>query len=127
MAMQAGRVEGAAIRRYLEALRLENAPKRKGRRKTPDSIKARIAVIDQLLAEGVEDPLNEVQIRQEKMLLIGELQALEPKAHSDEHKAEFIKAVKPYSQRKGITYGVWRELGVPVVVLREAGMTPSGR
>jgi hypothetical protein len=36
---------------------------------------------------------------------------------------EFIRSAKGYSARKGITYGAWREFGVPAEVLRKAGIT----
>ena len=36
---------------------------------------------------------------------------------------DFVKSAKSYSQRKGITYGAWREFGVPAEVLRKAGIS----
>ncbi len=36
---------------------------------------------------------------------------------------EFVKSAKAYSERKGITYGAWREFGVPAEVLRKAGIS----
>jgi hypothetical protein len=33
-----------------------------------------------------------------------------------------VKSAKGYSDRKGITYGTWREFGVPAEVLRKAGI-----
>jgi hypothetical protein len=36
---------------------------------------------------------------------------------------EFVRAAKGYSERKGITYGAWREFGVPAEVLRKAGIS----
>ena len=37
--------------------------------------------------------------------------------------ADFVKAAKGYSQRKGITYGVWRQSGVAPEVLKKAGIS----
>ena len=34
-----------------------------------------------------------------------------------------MKAAKGYSQRKGITYGVWRQSGVAPEVLKKAGIS----
>jgi hypothetical protein len=42
-----------------------------------------------------------------------DLQALE---------ADFIAAAAPYGQRKGVTYGAWRQLGIDPAVLRAAGI-----
>ncbi len=40
---------------------------------------------------------------------------------------EFKKAAKAYSERKGISYSAWRELGVPPSVLASAGITRSAK
>ena len=39
----------------------------------------------------------------------------------DELRNEFLKYINPYSERHGITYQVWRELGVPVADLKVSG------
>ena len=39
---------------------------------------------------------------------------------------EFVKAAKSYSQRKGVSYAAWREVGVPASVLRQAGISRAG-
>ena len=49
-ALAQGRSEGKAVRDYLDALRA-NKPKR-GRKRTPDSIKKRLAAIDAELPEA---------------------------------------------------------------------------
>jgi hypothetical protein len=36
--------------------------------------------------------------------------------------AAFVAAAKPYSDRKGINYTTWREVGVPADVLARAGL-----
>ena len=36
---------------------------------------------------------------------------------------EFVKVAKPYAQKKGISYGAWREFGVAPEVLKKAGIT----
>lgn len=120
--MQQGRTEGAAIRRYIDALKVEQAPKRRGRRRTPDEIRTEVAKIDLTIKDGV-DALEEISLRQRRLLLVSDLQETEPRIKSADHEDEFVKAVKPYSERKGIAYDVWREIGVPVIVLRKAGIT----
>jgi hypothetical protein len=41
--------------------------------------------------------------------------------------AEFIRVASDYSRREGISYPAWREVGVPVDVLKAAGITLSAR
>ena len=36
---------------------------------------------------------------------------------------EFVKVAKAYSAKKKISYGAWREFGVPPEVLKKAGIT----
>ena len=61
-ALAQGRAEGRAVREYLDALRA-NKPKR-GRKRTPDSIKKRLAAIDDQLESA--DPLGELRLIQER-------------------------------------------------------------
>jgi hypothetical protein len=37
-----------------------------------------------------------------------------------------VKNARAYSRAKGISYGAWREVGVPADVLREAGIARGG-
>jgi hypothetical protein len=39
--------------------------------------------------------------------------------------AEFVEVAAAYSQRKGISWPAWREVGVPAEVLRRAGVPRS--
>src|SRR3954463_15347962 len=71
-ALARGRSEGKAVRDYLDALRA-NKPKR-GRKRTPDSIKKRLAAIDEQLAQA--DPLNELRLIQERRDLDTELTSM---------------------------------------------------
>ena len=41
--------------------------------------------------------------------------------------ADFVAVAKEYSQRKGISYAAWREVGVEPAVLKKAGVTRSAR
>jgi hypothetical protein len=68
-ALAMGRNEGNAVRNYLEALR-SNMPKR-GRRRTRESIAARLAAIDTELDSA--DSMNELRLRQERRDLQAEL------------------------------------------------------
>ena len=118
-AMAAGRTEGRAVREYLDALR-SNKPKR-GRKRTPDSIKARLAKIDEEIA--VADPLDELRLIQERRNLSEELETMSAGIDMTALEAEFVKVAKSYSQRQGISYATWREVGVEASVLKAAGVS----
>ena len=117
-AMAAGRTEGRAVREYLDALR-SNKPKR-GRKRTPDSIKARLAKIDDELA--VADPIEELRLLQERRNLTTELEGMGAQVDMAALEAEFVKVAKSYSERQGISYATWREVGVEAAVLKAAGI-----
>src|ERR1035441_6027942 len=68
-ALAKGREEGRTVRLYLEAL--EATKPRRGRKRTPDSIKKRLVAIDAALEEA--DPLFRLQLIQEKQDLDAEL------------------------------------------------------
>lgn len=118
-AMAAGRVEGRAVRDYLDALR-SNKPKR-GRKRTPDSIKARLAKIEVELE--VADPLDELRLVQERRNLTDELETMSAAVDMTALEAEFVKVAKSYSERQGISYATWREVGVEASVLKAAGIS----
>jgi len=118
-ALALGRDQGRAVRRYLEALE-QNKPKR-GRKRTPESIKKRLAAIDQKMA--VTDPLSRVHLVQERMNLTSELEAKRATVSLNALEAGFVKAAKAYGQRKGITYAAWRAVGVDPKVLVRAGVS----
>ena len=118
-ALAIGRAQSRAVSTYLEAIEA-NKPKR-GRKRTPDSINARLAKIEASLADA--DPLSALNYRQERIDLQAELRAMSESVDLDAIEAEFVKAAKGYGERKGITYAVWREAGVPADVLGKAGIS----
>jgi hypothetical protein len=118
-ALAEGRSQSRAVSRYLEALEA-NRPKR-GRKRTPDSIKARLAKLEDELTTA--EPLAALNLRQERIDLQAELAAMNAKVDMGALEAGFTKAAKGYSERKGITYAVWRESGVPAAVLKKSGIT----
>ena len=118
-ALAEGRKLGQSVREYLEALD-EHRPKR-GRRRTPDSIRKRLDAIDDRLKTA--KPLERVQLAQERINLRGELSKLDVKVDLSKLEAAFVKAARDYGERKGISYAAWREAGVPAEVLRKAGIT----
>ena len=117
-ALAEGRAQGRAIRDYLEALEAHR-PK-PGRKRTPESIKKRLAKIDHEL--GSADTMKRLHLTQERMDLEAELAAGDSGVDLSELEAGFVKVAKPYAERKGISYAAWRELGVPAATLKAAGI-----
>jgi hypothetical protein len=115
-ALAEGRNQGRSVRRYLEALEAHK-PKR-GRKRTPESIQKRLDRIDAELAAA--DPLKRLQLIQERMDLLAEQSSLDTKVDLSGLEKDFIAAAAPYSERKGISYAAWRELGVDAAVLKKA-------
>jgi hypothetical protein len=117
-ALAVGREESRAVRRYLEALEAHRP--RRGRKRTAESIEARLKVIDDKLPYA--DPLTRVHLVQERINLENELaskgEAVDMKALED----AFVEAAKGYGERKGLSYAAWRAAGVDANVLRRAGV-----
>ncbi len=120
-ALAMGRNEGNAVRNYLEALR-SNKPKR-GRRRTRESIAARLSAIDAELETA--DPMNELRLRQERRDLQTEMSSLGTKVDISALENGFVAVGKSYSARQGISYSTWREMGVDAAVLKRAGIARS--
>ena len=120
-ALAAGRSEGRAVRDYLEALR-NNKPKR-GRKRTPETIRKRLAAIETELAEA--DPVQELRLVQERLDLTAELATVGQAVDMTAIEAEFVKVAKEYSERNGYSYVAWRTIGVDAAVLRKAGINRS--
>ena len=118
-ALAAGRAEGKAVREYLEALRA-NKPRR-GRKRTPDSVRAQIAAIDAQLDEA--DAVKELQLVQKRMDLEADLAAMKEVVDVKALEGAFVKVAKSYSARNGISYAAWRQVGVEASVLKAAGIS----
>jgi hypothetical protein len=118
-ALAKGRHEGRAVRDYLGALR-DHKPKR-GRKRTPDSIDARLTAIASELDEGVE-PIEELRLVQERMDLLVERDHLANRETPKDHEEAFVQVAKDYSDRLNISYAAWREVGVDASVLKRAGI-----
>jgi hypothetical protein len=118
-ALAEGRNQGRSVRRYLEALDAHKP--RRGRKRTPDSMKKRLEKIETELESA--DALKRLQLIQERLDLQQALDAGESKVNLAELEDDFVAAAKPYSERKGISYAAWRELGVGAPVLKRAGIT----
>ena len=117
-ALAEGRSEGYAVRRYLEALDTHR-PKR-GRKRNPDTMKQRLQQIETDLQSA--DPLKRLQLVQERLDLERHVNSSRTTVDLSVLEQDFIAAAKGYSERKGISYHAWRELGVPASVLKQAGI-----
>jgi hypothetical protein len=118
-ALAQGREEGRAVRRYLEAIE-HNRPKR-GRKRTPESVKKRLAVVNDRLASA--DPLTRLHLLQEKTDLQAELDRASSTNDLGTLEKAFVKVARAYGQRKGIEYSAWRAAGVSAAVLQRADIT----
>jgi len=117
-ALAEGRSQGRAVRNYLEAL--EATKPKRGRKRTPDSIKKRLDAIDAALADA--DKLTELKLRQERVNLERELEAGSVAVDLTSLEQEFVAVAGAYGVRQGITYQVWRDTGVSAAVLKKAGI-----
>ncbi len=120
-ALAEGRDQGRAVRRYLEAL--ESTRPRRGRKRTPEKMEARLGAIDEALATA--DPLSRVHLAQERLDLEAHLAVGDNQVDLKALEAEFIATAAAYGERKGISYTAWREVGVEARVLKAAGISRS--
>ena len=117
-ALAQGRAEGRAVRRYLEALDAHKP--RRGRKRTVESMKSRLAAIEDALPGA--DPLERLHLVQERMDLEAEIATAGEKLDLAALEADFVASAGDYSRRKGISYSAWRELGVSASTLKKAGI-----
>ncbi len=122
-ALAAGRVAGNAVRRYLEALEA-NRPKR-GRKRTADSIKARLEKVNAEIPTAAS--VRRLSLIQERNDLERDLANIKegPAPDVTALEAEFVQHARAYGESKGISYKAWREIGVPAQVLAKAGISRS--
>ncbi len=85
------------MKNYLEALQ-QNRPKR-GRRRTPDSIKKRLTAIDS--SYGDVSALQQLQLAQERMDLQRELETMGNKVDLSALESDFVKTAAKYARTQG--------------------------
>ena len=121
-ALAEGRNHSRTVGRYLEALEA-NKPRR-GRKRTPENVKKRLATVEtELKATGGIARLSLLQERRDLEVELAGMQA--GGADITGLERDFVKVAKSYSAKKGISYGAWREFGVSPEVLKKAGITRS--
>lgn len=118
-ALAEGRAQGRAVRSYIEALDAHR-PKR-GRKRTPDSMRARLAKIEATI--DTADPMTRLQLVQERLDLAAAIAAAETTVDLTALEEGFVAAAAGYGDRKGISYAAWREVGVPAAILKRAGIS----
>lgn len=120
-ALAVGRAQGRAVRAYLEALEAHK-PKR-GRKRTPESIAARLEKIGKEIETA--DALKRLQLTQEQIDLTQELETFDEGVDLSGLEADFVEVAKGYAERKGISYAAFRQLGVSAATLKKAGVSRS--
>jgi hypothetical protein len=115
-ALAKGREEGRIVRQYLEAL--ESTKPRRGRKRTPDSIRRRLGIIESTLPGA--DPLARLHLFEEKQRLESELSHSGDTVDIAALEKSFVKVARIYGDRKGISYSAWRTVGVSAAVLQQA-------
>jgi hypothetical protein len=118
-AMAEGRTQSRAIAAYLDALETHK-PKR-GRKRTPESVDKRLEAIDKQL--GSANAIKRLSLIQERLDLLREKDSMGGEVDLSAYEDEFVAAAAGYSERKGISYAAWRELGVPPAILKRAGIS----
>jgi hypothetical protein len=114
-----GREQSRIVREYLNTL----GPIRRGRKRTAESVERKLRqVMEQI--QVADDPLDRLQLHAEAERLERELGEFE-EVDVTEIEQEFVRVALAFSQRKGISYNAWRNLGVPASVLKAAGVTRS--
>lgn len=121
-ALAVGRDQGRLVRRYIEAI--EATKPKRGRKRTAETVAKRLAVVEAELSSAVG--LGKVHLVQELMDLQAELAQKTEAIDLKSLEEGFISAAKEYGDRKGITYGAWRAVGVPASVLKAAGIARAG-
>ena len=120
-ALAEGRELGRAVRQYLEAL--DSTKPQRGRRRTPDSVRKRLAKLPDEIATA--DAAKRVSLIQERIDLERELAELSNSTDIAALETGFVAAAKRYSEIKGLSYAAWREAGVPAAVLKAADIRRS--
>ena len=118
-ALAEGREASRHVRAYLEALQA-NRPKR-GRKRTQETVQKQLAEVKAQI--GPATGLKKLELAQRRIDLEAELGGFAVKVDLTDLRKNFVKFAKPYAKSKGISYGAWREAGVPAEDLKAAGIT----
>ncbi|MBY5163157.1 hypothetical protein [Salsipaludibacter albus] len=118
-AMAEGRRQARAVKNYLAAL---ETSRKRGPKPDPDKIQARIDEASAAI-EAEDNPATRLELIQQRMDDQQQLEALTEQDSIEDLEGDFVDVVAAYSDRKGISYAAWREIGVPAATLRAGGLT----
>lgn len=122
-ALAKGRRQGKIVRDYLAAL---NRGRKPGRPVDRTSLTKKIERIQSKIDQEM-NPARQVELVQERLDTEERLAEMEEAPDLDSLERDFVEVAKDYSERKGITYTAWREIGVPASILRDAGIPRTRR
>lgn len=122
-ALAKGRRQSWAVRHYLDLIESE---RKRGPKMTREKLQKRIDEARRQIDEE-KDPAKRLDLIQQRLDDEERLAEMQDQPNTDEIEAEFVKVAKEYSERRGISYTAWRELGVPAAVLRKAGVPRTRR
>lgn len=115
-ALRTGRAQADSVRRYLDSI----AGGRQ-RRQSPEQLATRL---ERVTAQyETASALDKLRLAQEQLDIEA---AIADSGNADtaaQYEAEFIQVAADYSERKGLTYAAWRQVGVPAAVLKQAGIS----
>jgi hypothetical protein len=122
-ALATGREQGRIVRAYLGALQASGKP---GARVSRDQLQKRLADVNEQI-DAEPDPAKRLDLIQKRIDLEGRLSGHDTEADTEQLEQDFIAVAKRYSERKGISYTAWREVGVPAAILKAAGVPRTRR
>lgn len=122
-ALAKGRAQGKAVRDYLAALEQDRKP---GRRMDKATIERKIEETKEAI-EVEAEPAKRLELIQRRIDLEERLAESTQGPDLEALEQDFIDAALEYSERKGISYPAWRELGVPAATLKAAGIRRTRR
>jgi hypothetical protein len=107
----------STVDRYLSVM---NTPKPRGRKVSKSALEQRLAAARARVRTSTG--LDKVLAAQESRDLKAKLATISSGTSVDVKSLEaaFVKIAQKFSEGRGITYGAWREAGVPAEVLRRA-------
>ena len=121
-ALKRGRTEARAIKGYLKTLE----SRRPGRPVTRESLEKRLERVTKQI-EAESDPLKALELTQKRLDIEEAINGIGSGPDREELQRGFVEHAKSYSERKGISYPAWREMGVPAATLRSAGIKETRR
>lgn len=122
-ALSIGRVQSAAVRKYLE-IALETKPKR-GRKRTAASVALQIEKLTKIIDSPSTGVIAKLTSLSERAKLQDELTRINNATETKSRAAiegSFIQHAKAYGEAHGIQKKTWLEIGVDPKILAKAGI-----